>query len=95
MQGQINQLEELQNSWRKEELHKNEVFNFDGIVDSEQWEEVENKNPVLLERSSSWAKTSKEYFDEKGSYNYSLTDDLRENGPWKMWLKGLLNGPML
>ena len=40
VQGQINQLEELQNSWRKEELHKNEVFNFDGIVDSEQWEEV-------------------------------------------------------
>ena len=88
VQGQINQLEELQNSWRKEELHKNEVFNFDGIVDSEQWEDAENKKILFfLKEAHHGSKSSKGYFDEKGPCNYSLTSDLRKKGPWKMWIK--------
>jgi len=88
VQGQINQLEELQKSWRKEELHKNEVFNFDGIVDFEQWEDAENKKILFfLKEAHHGNKTSKEYFDEKRTDNYSLTSDLRDYGPWKMWIK--------
>lgn len=88
MQGQKNRLEELQNSWRKEELHKNEVFNFDGIVDYEQWEENENKKILfLLKEAHHKTKTCKEYFDKYDTTKYWLTDDLREKGPWKMWIK--------
>ena len=88
VQGQINQLEELQNSWRKEELHKNEVFNFDGIVDSEQWEEVENKKILFLLKEAHHKNiTCKEYSDKYKTTDYCLTSDLRKNGPWKMWLK--------
>lgn len=88
MQENKNKLEELLKSWRQEELHKNEVFNFDGIVDFEQWEDAENKKILFfLKEAHHGSKSIKEYFDENSTCNYSLTSDLRDYGPWKMWIK--------
>lgn len=70
-------MDRLFETWKESEKHKGFLFNEDGIVNQEIWNQ-QNKKILFF---------FKEAYHKDEYENYNLAKDLNENEPWRMWLR--------
>jgi len=92
---QSKELEQLFSTWKEKENHKNEIFNFDGIVCPEEWDKQDLKILFLLKEAYH---DDEKYKERTQSNEYRLAEDLCHYGPWHSiwnrvaeWTYGILN----
>lgn len=78
-------LEELFKDWQEKNRHQGKLFNRDGIIDENEWNNLPQNKRILFLLKEAYHKNE----DDELLQNqyYDLANDLKKNGPWKMWYK--------
>ncbi|MHC1731969.1 MAG: hypothetical protein AB9888_08090 [Bacteroidales bacterium] len=82
------ELKDLMAKWLKKPEHVNEIFNYDGIVNEDEWNKEDNKKILFFLKEAHHGKRRNEDFNkEEGNNSYDLVGELNSNNPWGMWKK--------
>ena len=77
----------LMDEWRMQPKHVNHVFNYDGIVNEKAWNDEKNKKIMFFLKEAYHNEKDEARYKEQTKEKYSLTDELNEIKPWKLWKK--------
>lgn len=81
-------LEDLMKKWVKKPEHINEIFNYDGIINEDEWNKKDNKKILYFLKEAHQGNRRLEDFKKKeGNDSYDLVGELNSNKPWGMWKK--------
>ena len=81
------ELKNLMDQWRLETNHIGFVFNYDGIVNEEVWNNEKNKKIMFFLKEAYHSKESEDQYKEENNSSYFLTEELNNCKPWEMWRK--------
>lgn len=81
------ELKNLMDQWRLGPNHIGFVFNYDGIVNEEFWNNEKNKKILFFLKEAYHSKESEARYKEENNSSYFLTEELNSYKPWKMWKK--------